>query len=61
MKTVAQLRADVDHHRRWYPSNALGTADEAVTVLERLTTAAPHEVFALLDELRGTTTSSVRS
>ncbi len=51
---VAKLRADLDHHRRWWPSNPLGTAEEAVCALERLTAAAPGEVFGLLDQLRGT-------
>jgi hypothetical protein len=55
LKTVARLRADVEHHVRWWPSNALGTAQEAVATLERLVAADPSEVFALLDELRGST------
>ncbi len=51
--TVAKLRADIEHHVRWWPSNALGTAQTAVAQLERLVNAEPHEVFALLAELRG--------
>lgn len=54
-KTVSQLRAEVDHHRRWYPSNALGTAEQAVQALERLVAAEPAEVFRIIDELRGGT------
>lgn len=53
MKTVTELRREVDGHRRHWPSNALGTAEEAVAVLERLVTADPAEVFRLLAELRG--------
>ncbi len=53
VKTVAQLRADVEHHVKWWPSNALGTAQAAVATLERLVAARPDEVFGLLDELRG--------
>jgi hypothetical protein len=51
-KTVSQLRAEVEHHRRWWPSNALGTAEQAVTALERLVAAEPSEVFQILDEMR---------
>jgi hypothetical protein len=51
--TVAGLRAEIDHHVRWWPSNALGTAQAAVGALERLTQAKPSEVFAILDQLRG--------
>ncbi|MGX6604842.1 hypothetical protein ACWKSP_22340 [Micromonosporaceae bacterium Da 78-11] len=51
--TVAKLRAELDHHVRWWPSNALGTATTAVSALERLITVEPAEVFAILDELRG--------
>jgi hypothetical protein len=51
--TVAGLRAEIEHHRRWWPSNALGTAESAVSVLERLVAAEPSEVFAILAELRG--------
>jgi hypothetical protein len=51
--TVVELRAEIAHHRRWYPSNALGTAERAVSALERLTKAEPSEVFAILDELKG--------
>jgi hypothetical protein len=54
-KTVAELRGEVDQHRRWYPSNALGTAEEAVAALEGLIVAEPSEVFVILDELRGAT------
>lgn len=53
MKTVAELRREVEGHRRNWPSNALGTAEHAVTALERLVAADPSEVFPLLDELRG--------
>ncbi len=53
--TVAELRAEVEHHIRWWPSNALGTAQKAVRTLERLVAAEPSEVFAILDELRGVT------
>lgn len=53
-KTIAALRAEIEHHRRWWPSNPLGTAEDAVSALERLVAAAPSEVFALLDELRST-------
>lgn len=51
--TVAGLRAEVEHHVRWWPSNALGTAQTAVAALERLVAAEPAEVSAILDELRG--------
>ena len=51
-KTVAALRAEVQRHRRWYPSNALGTAEDAVQALERLISAEPGDVFRILDELR---------
>lgn len=51
--TVASLRADIEHHVRWWPSNALGTAQTAVKALQRLIDAEPSEVFAILDELRG--------
>ena len=57
-KTIADLRAEVDHHRRWWPSNPIGTAEQAVSALERLVAAPPSEVFALLDELRGTAQTS---
>jgi hypothetical protein len=53
LPTVAKLRADIQHHRDWWPSNPLGTAVEAVDALERLIAANPPEVFGLLDELRG--------
>ena len=53
MTTVAQLHAEIANHRRYYPSNALGTAQEAVDALQRLIDAEPSEVFAILDELRG--------
>jgi hypothetical protein len=52
-ETAAALRAEVEHHRHWWPSNALGTAERAVAALERLVAASPSEVFDLLDELRG--------
>ena len=52
--TVAHLHAEIDHHRCYYPSNAIGTAQQAVNALQRLIDAAPSEVFAILDELRGT-------
>jgi hypothetical protein len=55
---VAKLRADLDHHRRWWPSNPLGTAEQAVVALERLPAAEPGEVFDLLDQLRGTGVSA---
>lgn len=51
--TVAGLQAEIAHHRRWWPSNALGTAQDAVDALTRLVAADPSEVFVLLDELRG--------
>lgn len=53
LPTASKLRSDLDHHRRWWPSNPLGTCEEAVTALERLTVARPDEVFGLLAELRG--------
>jgi hypothetical protein len=53
--TVTGLRAEVDHHRAWWPSNALGTAETAVAALERLINAEPGEVPVILDELRGGT------
>ncbi len=51
---VTRLRADLEHHRRWWPSNPLGTAEQAVCALERLAAAEPGEAFGLLDQLRGT-------
>lgn len=53
LTTVAHLRAQVDQHRRWWPSNALGTAEDAVAALERLVAAEPGEVFGMLNALRG--------
>jgi hypothetical protein len=53
LPTVAKLRADIQRHRDWWPSNSLGTAVEAVDVLERLAAARPDEVFGLLAQLRG--------
>ena len=53
LPTVAKLRADLDHHRRWWPSNPLGTCEEAVAALECLAGAGPGAVFGLLAELRG--------
>jgi len=53
LPTVARLRADIERHRRYWPSNPLGTAQEAVDALARLAAARPDEVFGLLAELRG--------
>jgi hypothetical protein len=53
MKNVQTLRAEIARHRRHWPSNALGTAEDAVQAIERLTDASPSEVFAILDEIRG--------
>jgi hypothetical protein len=53
--TVAQLKADIERHRRYWPSTALGTACEAVAALQRLIDAEPSEFCPILDELRGGT------
>lgn len=60
LPTVAKLRADLDHHVRWWPSNPLGTAWEAVEALERLAAAEPSEVFQLLDQVRGRSEMTIR-
>lgn len=50
--TVAQLRAQIEHHRQWWPANSLCTAESAVQSLERLVAADSADVPGILGELR---------